>query len=965
MSSPDTRDFQNALKSLRRRDLAGLTLAAVPAGLAAGAGVLLVAGAADAAYGFEPAGLHTLRAAAALAALGAAGTVVASGVRRGLADTADRADRALGGTRREARTAHDLALLPEPRAGSLEEHLRGVALKDALARLATLPLAARLPLAALRRAALAFAGVAGVALVVALVAPDPARITASRFLRPDADIPPWTPWTFAVEPGDTEVFYGADAELLVRVKGARPDGPVYCLVRDPADGRVEKTRAFDRGDGAFGYRIEKAAKPLEYAFSAGRGRSVRHRLDVRLQPRVAEARVTITPPAYAALPEKSHALGAQDLAALEGSTVTLTVRSNRPLSGGELRITPTEAHRVRHRAVVTPESVTGDTAVFRWTMKATSRLALTLRDLRGTPSDSPLELEQKALADQAPEVALASPPARSLATPNTKLAIAGDATDDLGLDRLAFVRTLVGRDDRTETLASGLPGKSQSMDRLLDLARLGVAPGQTLEFRLQASDRNPSKLGVATSAPAVVSIISEEQYAEILRERATIEDFTARFDSLRQAVDDAAKSLDALEKAMESGDAKKIEEARKAAEQAHRDSLAKLDALREDFPAFDMEKDLREQAWLASAAMNANISALKAMKPGPDTNRGAKKDDAKSQLAAMRENLGRDEQARKKMAGDAERLAKAYPVMQMAGQFRILYADQAEIAADIQKLLDEGRSSSDSMSSARLDELLRRQLRNRTALEQFRKDLAERAAALPGDIDFESPEDANCLAFASRDRNANKDFKKLRADAEDFLRALGEPDPGESMGIAGKALSLERLSAAATYSETARKQLEALMSKPDNAMSNMAGGDCKTPMEFKVQMPSAQQTMAQMLKSLCNKPGSKPGQGKGPGFGMGFGGGEGESTESADNLPIFGPGRKTYASNGRRGDARGTPAGATITRASTGPEAAAAAKTAHDAVTHGAGESGRVPERHSDAVRRYFSEKETKGAGKR
>lgn len=952
MSSPDIPDFERALKALRRHDIAGRALAAVPAGLAAGAGVLLVAGAADAAYGFEPAGLHVLRGVAALAALGASGAIVAAGIRRDLAATADRADLASGGARREIRTAHDMARQPEAPAGSLEAHLRGVALKEAFARLATLPLSARLPLSSLRRAALAFAGVTGVALLVALLAPGPARITASRFLRPDADLPPWTPWSFAVEPGDTEVFYGADAELIVRVKGAKPEGPVYCLVRDPADGRVEKSRAFDRGDGAFGFRIEKAAKPLEYAFSAGRGRSVRHRLDVRLQPRVAEARVTIVPPAYTGLPERSHALGAQDLAAQAGSIVTLTVRSNRPLSGGELRVTPVEAHRARHRAMVAPESVTGDTAVFRWTLKATSRLALTLRDLRGTPSDAPLEMEQKAVADLAPEVALASPPARCFATPDTRLALAGDAQDDLGLDRLALVRTLVGRDDRTEALETGVPGKSRSVERSLDLGRLGVSPGQTLEFRLQASDRNPDKLGVSTSAPAVVSIISREQYAEILRDRATIEEFSARFATLREAMAKAGASLDALEKALGSGDPAKIEAARRAAEEAHRDSLEKLGRLRDDFPAFDLEKELREQAYLANAAISANLDRLKDFKPG-----GApgSKDDPAKRLAEMRRAIGAHAAERERSARDAELLEKIHPVMRMAGRFRLLYAEQTEISTDIRRLLDAGRTSSDSVSGARLDELMRRQLRNRTALEEFRRDLAESLAALPRrDLDLASP--PSCYEYATRDRSADKGFEQLRRSGESFLRALGDPDPGEAMAVAGKALSLERVAGASAYSETARRQLEALLKKPGDDFTSLCNGEC---MKFEVSMPSAASTMSQMLKSLRRKPGTGLGQGSGSGMGAGAGEGSGESAESADNLPLFGPSRRSFATAGRSGDATGDPRAASRTAVrADAPEAGKTAAKAHDDVTHEVGAADRVPERHGDAVRRYFGEAE-------
>ena len=352
----------------------------------------------------------------------------------------------------------------------------------------------------------------------------------------------------------------------VAITGGEITEGVYCLIRDRDTGEIERTTAYQESPGHYARKFSNTLTSRDFAFATGRARSAWHKLDVLLQPKVSGVMVTIEPPAYTGKPSETFPLESGEFKALEGSTVTIQVRSNRPLSGGDLSAKPLNSSGDTMPVEVRGDPSGANSVDFSWKVHASSRISATIRDVRSTPPEQPLDLKINVIADQAPVVDLTSPEQMVLATPRTELPFVADVEDDHGLAKVSMVRALLGYRDRSRTLADSLAKQDFEFTEPLNLGELGVEVGQMLEFYLEAMDRNPSLLGRGVSEVVRLKIISEDEYAERIRAKVQLREFTARYRALAHAVQEARQALDALDKAADLGDAAAFEKARKQAE---------------------------------------------------------------------------------------------------------------------------------------------------------------------------------------------------------------------------------------------------------------------------------------------------------------------------------------------------------------------------------------------------------------
>ena len=368
--------------------------------------------------------------------------VVAFGVLRALwkvfafrrANAAATADRALASERREVLSALELASANSAPATPLGVWLRERAVAGAGDRVRGVRLTRSLPLRSLGRASWWLACAAMLLGACVLFSPNASSIIARRLLQPRMDIPPYTPLKFIVGPQPAEVIYGGEILINADISGGKLTAPVRCLTRDPATGRTDDSPAFQENAARFSRKLEKMAAPVEVAFAVGRARSAWMRVNVLMQPKVQDVLLTVQPPAYSGLPKRAFTVGSQILAALPGSRITALVTSNRPLGGGTLRVGAQE---------VAAETSGTHEARFSWVLRGAARIALDVRDVAGTASES-LQLEQKVTPDERPSVMLRQPSGEVLATPDSELPLEADARDDLGLVRVALVRKLTG-----------------------------------------------------------------------------------------------------------------------------------------------------------------------------------------------------------------------------------------------------------------------------------------------------------------------------------------------------------------------------------------------------------------------------------------------------------------------------------------------------------------------------------------
>jgi len=921
-----TNNFPAALRRFQLRWQLGLLMAGLLRALL-WLGIALVAfGVLDFYAGFSDAGRRWTAVTLAL--------IAGAGAMRALWDTfifmrrdaAAAADRALGSPRREVLSALEMQGSNGAGTAPLSQWLRQRAVDSAARNLGALTLSRSLPLRGLTRRAKQFGSVLAGFALLAVLAPNASRVIAQRLLQPGADVPPWSPLQFALGPQPAEVLYGGEILIGAEITGAKLTSPVRCLTRDPATRTVEESPAFQENAARFSRKLEKVAGPVEVAFAVGRARSAWMPVAVRMQPKVQDVMLTVEPPAYSGLPTREFAVGTQDLAALPGSRITARVASNRPLSGGTLRIAAPGANDAPQEVAAEREET--HRVRFTWTARGAARLALEVRDVVGTASES-LQLEQKVAPDERPEVALRSPAGDVLATPDSELPLEASASDDLGLTRVSLVRQLRGYRERS--LGQPLPaGRRHEVTGKLNLAPFGVVPGQVIELTLEAGDTNPNLLGVSVSEPARVHIITREQYAEMLRAQTTLEDFAGRYEALRDAMDEARKSIEALEKAAAEGDPPKAEEARKKSFEAHQKAAELFGKIAKDFPVFDSDPALAEASLEAMGKLFENAKQLDGLAAAPDLG-GA--------IAELKRRLGETAKQMTDELNLGERAIAAGKVIEQAGRFRELIENQRQLVKDFHRVIEQIRRGEAKAGQA-LPDLGQRQSDLAASLRQVEKELDAALGELP------------------------EEFAPMKEEGAKFLEALRELEIPPTMDHAAKAAEGADSKSSGDRADESLAKLEALLRKK-NGICEM----CRGEGEGFPWPEDLAQTMQQLMQALIPRPG---GSGSGnPAAGMSGGGGFGGQSDSGfamkgkmPRLPIFGPSRAQFsrkAAPSLGGGSDGTGKGDGRPEGNADISSNQLATKSQDRSAGEAVPIEAVPEAYREAVKRYFSTEDKTG----
>jgi len=908
--------LKKSISRARRLQRSGRWLAAILIAAAVAVVLLLVSGLLDAWLAPET------KSRTAMVATGCALVAIAAPVLLAIASRFSKhraalaADRLLASPRNPATAALSLREKSET---PLSSFLATRARENAAAEIAAIPASRLVPWRSVGMAALALLVTALPIAILSAIFPDAASTIASRLLHPSADLPPWSKMKFTVDPASPSTVYGGEIQLAVDITGASPTEAVELLIRRPGETSVQRLPSFRESATRFSRTLDSLTEPVSIAFASGKARSHWHKIELLLQPKVLAGNVRITPPAYTGREDLSAPLDTNEIHALEGSEITLSLTSNRPLAASKLVFTPaTVPGETPVPEEISGETTSQDTIAFRWTATRPGTLSALLRDVRGTPAAAPLELTLKAVPDQAPLVDLTSPPRFLLATPSSSLEIKGRAEDDFALSKVRLVRTLAGFRDRSRTVAPALQESEFIYGGKLPLPDLGVSPGQVIELFLEASDHNPSLLGQGSSEISRVQIITEEDYAYRIRAKTTLEQFNARYRAIADALRKSKESLEAMRKDANG-------ETRAAAEKAHAEAADLLEKLANDFPAFQTEERLKKIAENAAADAKANLADLKKFDPNasPEENEKA--------IDEMLARLGAREQEQQQLQQDAALMAEAGKILEMAAKFQQIYQTQESLTKRIRTIAEEIHKGNDQ-NRVLLKSLADTQEKNREALDEFAKELESRAAKI-----------------------TKTELAPMVESAKEFLQALRMSDPQSVMDSGAKSGRLGSAEDAYVQAELARALMETLMQKQSPFPSACKGQG----MNFSVKFPDVNQTMQQLLEGLmCQNPGYSPGQGQGGG-GMG-GGGNGPTGNEApgfgmSDIPVLGPQRMTFepASLGGSADGKGGPGKADpLAQAS---ETETMSPTESPEETRQAPDPQSIPEPYREAVKKYFT----------
>ncbi len=632
-------------------------------------------------------------------------------------------DRSGGDARQEILGAYELSLRARTdRADdALETYLVRQSIERAVTRLRALSWRMYGPVAELKTTARRLALQLFLAVLV-LGAPWPvSRVVLSRIFKPGLETPPFSRYLFSVSPEKPEVLYGGTIEISVDIAGPAVQDAVWLVTRN---GRNEqRVSCFQESTRRFSQRLEKVVQPMEFCFATGRARSRWQSLQVLLDPQIAAAQIRLVPPAYSRLPLRQFMAGEGKLAGLKGSAVEMEVTCNRPLLRGALVFRA--GSDSPETATVEGELTNPHQVRFRWTLKESARFEVFVYDVRGTRNQNPMVLEQQQIPDEPPSAVMTAPAAFALATPKARIPISGEAEDDLGLLRVELVRSLAGFRDRAATLGPDAPEKTVTFERELDLGRLGVTPGDELEFYLEAFDSNPESPGIGASEIVRLQIISEEEYARHLRIQVHTEEIMARYRKAMEALQSLQRETEKLESDLRAGRLSEQEKATRWQQLAelNKKTADLFRAMSEELALFDIETGFQQELGKTVEMLEEQQAWLDKMPPFEEG--------LSRTLANILDRIGRQAQPLAREQKKAEDVAKISRLLEEALHYKALLRDQQYLVRRLEREIEGGRRPDPQI----VRHLQKRQLEISRGLAELRDALRAKAAPLDDSLE--------------------------------------------------------------------------------------------------------------------------------------------------------------------------------------------------------------------------------------
>jgi len=677
-----------------------------------------------------------------------------------------------------------------------------------------------------------------------------------RFLDVHGDHPPYSRLKINVTADHNEVVYGGQVEVRATAAGV-PVEKLWLVTRSGTN----ETRAimFLAPDKSFFQTLVNLREPAEYFVTDGSARSHRFAVGIRYTPLISMVEVTTEFPAYTAKPTHTGKLTDEPQALPEDTHVTFRVASNRPLKSGTLTLTPALGGKPVQVSLVPEAQNTVVTGSF--VMSEPVVFDVSVRDISNLDSAETKRGRFNILPDRPPRIFVQEPGRDAVATPNIRVPVRVEAVDDYAVTRVVWLRSLNQSIERPVNLTLTLKNGPQSVEATgsFDLDKLGVHPGDVIEYYFEAADNYPKGPNVAFSRPFKLEIISQEQYDQILRQaaarKALFEPYF-KLNSMLQRLAERSRSL--------SAEAEKGDPAAKAAAEDLAKDLAKyneeLNKLLQRPPMLDVENSFNATL---SAQQPGIADALNKLKSGMGSGQmDPKQLKAASDLLSQLAKTG-DEQ----IGQPAQQIASVVQVVSRADSFVKLAQEQAVVAQMLRRFSDKTNALT-HLEQMEVQELTHQQHRIGEALHELMGQLPELLAKVPADAEFDP----------------------LRDDVNNFIKAVADAKIEEDLSNAAKTLDEPDVISGHTLAQLAADEMDKLVAKC-GGMQDKADQCTTTHFRPKLSKPGMGNTFQQIMASLKQ--------------GNGQGGRDGYALFNED-VALFGPNMELAGEQaGGRGDTGG------------------------------------------------------------
>jgi hypothetical protein len=739
--------------------------------------------------------------------------------------------------------------------------------------------------------------------ILPVVEPDLVRTVWPRFSDPHGDHPPFSRLKIAVTANGPEVIYGGQMDIRATTSG-RPVEKLWLVMRSATN----ETRAimFLAPDKSFFQTLVNLRAPAEYFVTDGAARSRRFPITIRYAPEITSVEVSTIFPEYTSLPAHTGKLAEEAQALPEETRVSFRVTSNRPLKSGALDLTPVlggQPVRLTLRPaaenVVTGAFVLADPVVFE----------LSVRDIGNLDCTEPKRGRFNILPDRPPRLFVMEPGRDAVATPDIKVPVRVQASDDYAVTRILWLRGFNRSVERPFSMKLTLKNGPQSVEAAgaFELDQLGVRPGDVIEYYFEAVDNYPKGPNVTFSRPYRLQIISPEEYASVLRQaaarKALFEPYF-KLDAWQRRLAERARTLAAK---ADGADPSTRAEAEEIAGQLaqYREALGKL---LQDPVMFDVENSFRSTLAAQQAELGDISAKLQAALAGGGV------PDAKA-LKALSDRLNALAQTQDdQVEQPAQQIASVVRLVSQADTFVKLAQEQAVLAQMLGRYADQTDALT-HLEQSEVQELTHQEHRISAALHELLGQLPELLRQVPADPQFDP----------------------LRADVGRFLQAVADAQIENYLAGAISALEEPEPVGGHQLAQRAAEEMDKLIGRC-NGINDQGEQDLTAHFKPKLSQPGLGNTLRQILAALN----TGNGQGGRDGYGL-----------FNEDVALYGPNIELAGEQAGGGGAAGGAAG---------PTAATLAGAAPDAGLPAADTRGRVrlqpdakfPLRYRDLVGEYF-----------
>lgn len=361
-----------------------------------------------------------------------------------------------------------------------------------------------------RRAAWAAAALSALA-VTLLVLPSPAGIRPGAFLATPRAAAHYAEHAWLeLSPGDVEILAGGPLRLELRERGLpwRFAGALRLEIDETGD--LFRPVDLTREGGAWVHEIDAVHQGLRYRAVRGRSRTPVFAARVFHPPVLDSLRLAAVPPAYTGLPRREVDLRSGELTVPAGSRLELEGLASSDLDAAWLRLESGDSLPL----AVAGRRLTGALAV----TAPETRLAVGLRDRRGTVTVTPPLLGLRAVPDRLPRVEFLAPPPDAELSRDLLVDVELAADDDYGVTSLGLLAWKRGEADtlRVPVDVAGAAAPRAAARLEWDLGVFDLFPGNVIEYLAEARDNRPGEAGVGRSRVQALRVPSiAEIYAEI------------------------------------------------------------------------------------------------------------------------------------------------------------------------------------------------------------------------------------------------------------------------------------------------------------------------------------------------------------------------------------------------------------------------------------------------------------------